>query len=488
MNWGGGENIGGEWFYYYGDGWNDNSVDNEYQGIVEKAKVPWILIHGWDAGPDKWATFEGFLEGDAIPYATVDLRPDADPNVRARTLAQKIDLLREQYRYHGKINLVCHSQGGLDARAYLRNLGGKANDQVYSLTMIATPNHGTRGATLRNWYAILTRMTPLPDKKSTPWLTPGWVEQFNKGTPLMAGVNYYTVAGLLKYSPFSLKKDRFGSLVLPGGDDGVVPVRSVLIDGPNVEHLGTFPYGHNELVARREVYDAVKQKIDPAYAEELDSLAFGAVEDGEVLAGQSASRSVIVDEVNEVAFMVISSGPLDFTLQSPSGESIAPQSLDASVIYDSGNWLDLQAQAYVVQKPISGVWKINVTGGAEPDYFLLLVSAENTFVLDGATDEYFNPVGGKVRLGATLDANASITDMRVEITDPNGSREIVALYDDGLHDDDLPDDGLYGNAFSPSLEGDYTLVFSAKGAIGDREFSRADLESIFVSPQTVPAQ
>jgi len=35
MNWGGAQQIDGEWFYYYGDGWNDNAVDNEYRGIVE---------------------------------------------------------------------------------------------------------------------------------------------------------------------------------------------------------------------------------------------------------------------------------------------------------------------------------------------------------------------------------------------------------------------------------------------------------------------
>ena len=436
------------------------------------AKVPWILIHGWDAGWDKWNVFTEFLEDDRIPYATVDLRPDADPYTRAGRLAQEIDMIRVVRKWGDvKVNLVAHSQGGLDARAYLRNLGGKAKDQVYSLTMIATPNHGTVGASIRNIYGWVLG-------ESTPWVTPGWVEKFNRVTPLVAGVKYYTIAGSKRVFP--------GSWLIPGEDDGVVPVKSVHLDGAT--SLGVFPREHNELVTDRSVYEAVKTEVDPSYSEELNALAFVTIEDGEVLPGQFVSGSVIVDDVNEVAFVLISAGPLGLALQSPSGEYVTPQSSNANISYDSGEWLDLLAQAYIVQKPAPGVWKAHVSTEAEPNHFMLVVSAENTFVLDGSTADYFNPVGGKVRLRAALDTAATITNVQADIIDPNGSREMVALYDDGLHDDDLPDDGLYGNAFFPSLEGEYTLVFSAEGAIGGREFSRADLESIFVGPQTVPAQ
>jgi len=40
MNWG-----GGAWgTYYYGDGWNDNPIDNSYRGIIETAEMPTILV------------------------------------------------------------------------------------------------------------------------------------------------------------------------------------------------------------------------------------------------------------------------------------------------------------------------------------------------------------------------------------------------------------------------------------------------------------
>jgi len=40
MNWG-----GGTWgTYYYGDGWNDNPMDNSYRGVIETAEMPTILV------------------------------------------------------------------------------------------------------------------------------------------------------------------------------------------------------------------------------------------------------------------------------------------------------------------------------------------------------------------------------------------------------------------------------------------------------------
>jgi pimeloyl-ACP methyl ester carboxylesterase len=452
------------------------------------SKVPWILIPGWISGPEKWEVFERFLQEDHITFATVDLGSDANPDTRAGTLAQKIDEIRNKRGWLDiKVNLVAHSQGGLDARAYLHDLGDKAKNQVYSLTMIGTPNHGTELADFFDAFR-LTSLQPASSRFRQPvvepfWLAPAWVEDFNQRTPLADDVTYYTIAGS-KVLP--------QSRLIPGENDGVVAVKSVHLDGatplgPSPDK-GTFPYEHNELVTREDVCNTIKRKIDPPYSEEPNSLAFVAIEDGEVLPGQSAYRSIILDDVNEVAFVLISSSPLGFSLESPGGEYIMPQSLNANVSYDSGEWSDLLAQAYVLRHPVPGVWKANVTGGTEPNHFMLVASAEDTFVLDGGTEEYFNPVGEKVRLRASLDTDTSITEMRADITHPNGSREIVVLHDDGLHDDDLPNDGVYGNAFFPSLEGKHTIVFSAKGIVGGREFSRADLESILVEAPGVAEQ
>jgi pimeloyl-ACP methyl ester carboxylesterase len=445
-----------------------------------KWEIPVVLVPGWAHVQNIWDEFKRFLLRDNVTYADIELPQYSKPETNAQILDKQIETMREKLNWCGKIDIVTHSQGGLDARAYIHKLGDKAMEQVTSLTMIATPNHGTNGATLRDlWYRIT-----LEPRKCTPWLTPGEVEKFNQKTPLVEGVKYYTVAGRLKYGLFSFKRDRIGSFMVSGEDDGVVPVESVLIKNPKVEHLGTFPYGHNELMKKEDVYGSVKSKIDPPYSEDPNSLAFITIEDGEVLTGQLVSRSVTVDDVNEVVFVLISAGPLDFALHSPSEEYITPQSFNANVFYDSGEWLDLLAQAYIVQEPVPGVWQAHVSANTEPNHFMLIVSAENTFVLNGSTDKYFNPLGEKVRLRATLGADATITDMRADIMYPNGLRETVILYDDGLHEDNSPNDGVYGDVFYPSLDGEYIIVFSTKGVTGGREFSRADPESIFVVTPT----
>jgi pimeloyl-ACP methyl ester carboxylesterase len=446
--------------------------------------TPVILIPGWAHAPNVWRNFAQFLRQDFAdkpwatelgvdgrfrsPFEEVEPPQHSDPNTNAQILAIEIETIKEKRGWtNTRIDLVAHSQGGLDARAYLHTLGDKAKDQVRSLTMIATPNHGTVLAYLAG----------------VRYLTPRWVEAFNKGTPRTPGVTYYTVAGS-KVGPLSW--------LLRGEDDGIVPVSSVHLDYANVlgcsPDTSTCPYEHNELVTRREVYDTIKNQMDPDFAEEPNSLAFVAIRDDNVLIGQPVSETVVVDAVKEVAFVIASPTSLGFTLQSPTGEHITPQTQNARVSYYSGEGLGLLAQSYVVRQPATGAWMAHVSGGAELQHFTLLVSAENTFALDGSTDEYFNHVGEEVRLRATLDVDATIASMWADITDPNGSREIVDLYDDGLHEDGSPKDGVYGNAFFPSVEGEYTIVFSSRGAIGGKEFSRIDLESIFVNAPTMPAR
>ncbi len=305
------------------------------------------------------------------------------------------------------------------------------------------------------------------------------MEKFNQGTPRVADVDYYTIAGDRWIGPFS-------SPLVPRPNDGLVPVASVRL--AYATHLDTSHLSHIALLKSFHVYDTVKGKVDPPYSEEPNSLAYIVIEDGDILAGQHVSQSVVANDVNEVAFILLSGSPLGFTLESPSGDYITDQAPDTDVSYESAEWLDLLAQGYVVQQPASGVWKAHVGTDADPDHFMLVVSAENTFVLDGSTDGYSNPGGKEMRIRATLDVDATIAEMEVQITDPNGSREIVALHDDGLHEDDLSADGVYGNSYIPLLEGEHILVFSSEGIAGGKEFSRADLESVLVEAPTAEEQ
>jgi triacylglycerol lipase len=75
----------------------------------------------------------------APPYATSD--------VRAAALAPQLEMILQETGAT-KLNLVGHSQGGLDARVLVSAAGLNLADRVASVTTIATPHHGTKVADL----------------------------------------------------------------------------------------------------------------------------------------------------------------------------------------------------------------------------------------------------------------------------------------------------------------------------------------------------
>jgi triacylglycerol lipase len=67
----------------------------------------------------------------------------ASSATRAATLAPQLDEILRQTGKR-KLNLIGHSQGGLDARYLVSSMG--YGDRVASITLLSTPNHGSRVA------------------------------------------------------------------------------------------------------------------------------------------------------------------------------------------------------------------------------------------------------------------------------------------------------------------------------------------------------
>jgi pimeloyl-ACP methyl ester carboxylesterase len=434
---------------------------------------PWILVHGWDAGPDKWRRFEDVLEQNNIAYAKADLGPDANPNVRARRLAEEIDMIRLEKDWHGKIDLICHSQGGLDARAYVRDMGASAN--VGAVVMIGTPNHGTGLAWWRSFFK--------PFESPPLWLTPWKVEQFNKYTPRVEGVDYFTIAG---------SKEHGNPLFLFAANDGVVPVSSVALTG--AESLGVFPYEHNQLItdsdAIRDVFQAVKDKIDPVFVTDVQPVGLIKVVRGRVEPAETNLESVIVDNLNETAFVLLSDRNLSFSLKSPSGQLLTPETKDPNIsyLYFSDWSLGLLQTSYIIKRPCPGVWTARVGESAGACDFILSVIGDTTSVLNAGTDKYVYGLHETVTISGKLGGDGVLSKIDAQITKPDRSEEVIHLYDDGSHNDGAANDGLYGNTFAPTIEGDYYLVFSAEGGVGVQEFSRSAFEGFAVVPNWIEVE
>lgn len=111
----------------------------------ETTRYPIVLVHGW-TGFDEIGPLEYFYE---IPGMLTDrgyqqfvavLDPYNSVEVRSGQLAAQVDEFLEAGRAR-KINIIAHSQGGLDSRRLISTLG--YGDRVSALVTFATPHQGT---------------------------------------------------------------------------------------------------------------------------------------------------------------------------------------------------------------------------------------------------------------------------------------------------------------------------------------------------------
>jgi triacylglycerol lipase len=118
------------------------------------APYPVVLMHGMsgfgqlEVGPIGITYFDGVVadltkSGESV-YVTV-VPPYDTSEARAQALATQIDAILKRTG-KAKVNLVGHSQGGLDARVITSPQGLGYGDRVASVTTIATPHHGSKVA------------------------------------------------------------------------------------------------------------------------------------------------------------------------------------------------------------------------------------------------------------------------------------------------------------------------------------------------------
>jgi triacylglycerol lipase len=120
------------------------------------APYPILLLHGMagfeklNVGPIDVAYFTGVVD-DLVAHgedAYLTVAPPYDTSeVRAAAIAKQIDDILARTG-KAKVNLIGHSQGGLDARVLASPNGLGYADRIASVTTIATPHRGTRVADL----------------------------------------------------------------------------------------------------------------------------------------------------------------------------------------------------------------------------------------------------------------------------------------------------------------------------------------------------
>ncbi len=103
---------------------------------------PVLLVHGLTADSLSWVVFKARLEADGFQVFTVDIpnRGFGDIAQNSKTVAAKVAEIKKKTGA-SKVDLIGHSEGGLEARYYIKFLGGSAHVRRY--ISLGTPQYGT---------------------------------------------------------------------------------------------------------------------------------------------------------------------------------------------------------------------------------------------------------------------------------------------------------------------------------------------------------
>jgi pimeloyl-ACP methyl ester carboxylesterase len=121
-------------------------IDPPIDGRIGRVPpMPVLLLHGYFCNRGLWRTLARRLGSRGHPLEAIDLEPPFGAiDAYTPAIARAVDRLRARTGA-ARVALVCHSMGGLAARAYLRDYGDAA---VCAVVTLGTPHVGTRHADL----------------------------------------------------------------------------------------------------------------------------------------------------------------------------------------------------------------------------------------------------------------------------------------------------------------------------------------------------
>jgi triacylglycerol esterase/lipase EstA (alpha/beta hydrolase family) len=234
---------------------------------LETTRYPIVLVHGWTGWESigSYTYFYGIpdlLAARGYPVFVASLDPYNSVEVRSEQLAEQIDGFIAEARAR-RVDIVAHSQGGLDSRRAISTLG--RGDRVSALVTVATPHRGTPIADIAlgllpgpaedalSFLLELVGATVVGSESdaeaSFRSLTTAYVEgEFNPANPDDPRVSYASWTGIT--CPLGVSCDdvcdveirwSYDLIYLVAGDnDGMVPVSSA----PWGDYRGEVPADH----------------------------------------------------------------------------------------------------------------------------------------------------------------------------------------------------------------------------------------------------
>lgn len=193
--------------------------------VPADARAHVILVHGVLVNDGVWFALRRHLGQRGIAVHTINYGPPhADIERFADQLAAKVEAVRRG-AHADRVALVCHSMGGLVARAYVRRHGAARIDRIIT---VGTPHHGS----------VLAHMAP---GRCLAQLRPGneWLAELNRDE-----ASAYPV-------PITSIWSRHDSMVAPQASAKLVCAENIALPG----------IGHNALLDDPRVMELVARTI-----------------------------------------------------------------------------------------------------------------------------------------------------------------------------------------------------------------------------------
>ncbi len=458
---------------------------------------PIIFVHGWTGTPEN--TFkkmdEEWLVEDGIPSGgRVDLYDGIYPiDQSASWLTSYIYQRRIEFGVD-KINLFAHSKGGLVARRALET--PLVANSTQNLATFASPHHGTIFAESEQIMLWLCDHIKYPGDPIKAKLCFEATKEFRIGTMMSfnyTGCRYDWLWGWVDCKPKSWKQSGVNYYSFTASlDEAVRPVESTTYPWnswpPFPQVLITdaaFLSTHGGLLENKNAYDCAIYHLDSARKNGLGCLLTADVSSLD-LQGQNATEEeqtillsqgslagageyteyALVNQSSEGTFMIFSTQPISFTLQTPGGKIINPAvaANDSQIEYSEQNVYGLQQYGYQVTSPQIGSWTLHVHSSNAADFYFwaTAVSASSMHV---ATYQPSYQPGQVVQFSAALSTNGSLqTGASVGgiVYLPDNTSLGVNLYDDGTNGDPTANDGVYTGQFTaPDVQGN--LIVAVEG-------------------------
>ncbi len=462
---------------------------------IQKAPLPVVLFHGILLSGNVWEpVWETELEKLGIPNdGNQNLGQLGSIQSNADLIASKVSSSLDRWGVK-KVNIVCHSKGGLDSRHYVESA-----DNVANVIQIGTPNGGSPLADFIQ-RALLSALGILPTVLINLFAGPAGVQLttphmtiYNLMHGSNGNVRYTALAGMydagcFALNPFCRPLDRLLLSISGSPGDTIVPKWSVHalgytgkpsysssgVDGsakhsPLIQSLAVFNQLQGRVTANRRTLQT-SSVPEPEYQSTI-SLS------GIMIQGGGFSDYLYIDGTTEAYIVLLyPSGILGFTLLSPEGTTIDPAytaSNPSIVGYEDSEVFGSKIALYALINPAVGFWQIQITciQVLEPQIAFAVsgLFLQPAIKLKASLDSPYVSSGTPlVFVAEPTDSNGPIRGALAQVTveSPDGTLITVNLLDDGVTPDDVADDGVYtGSLVATSQAGNYRAAVAVKGTV-----------------------